>query len=313
MPLPQEFIEKSGLSEDTVTELNTVIDPLELDETQQTAFVNALSSANADFAQKYSGEANTNAEKILSGAATKVTTITGVERDEGEKLADFFVRAGQKHISSREEKLKVKEKELEEKIKNGDISEAAKKELTETQQKLEELQKKEAEFEEASELAQKYPELETKYNTLKIKNGFNSVKPSFPKEVNEYEAKAIWGEWEKSILEKYDIEFDEDGTAIGIDKSNPQKQKKLSDLLAKDEKIQSLLEGRNQDGLRSKPGGAKKIEGVPFDVPDDSAGTSKAISEYIINELKTPRISSEYPKKFAEFYKLITEKRQKTA
>lgn len=311
--LSKEFIEKTGLSEAQVTELNSFTE--KFDETQMTEFQKHFINYDAELRKKYDGTANQNAERILDGAAKKVEELTGIKREQGVKIADYFTLAGTKHISDREKKLKEKELELEEKIKNGNGDPVLKKEFEETKKKLDILLQKEASIDEIikGDYKNKYETLAKDNLTLKQNNAFASVKPSFPAEVNPYESAAKWKEFISGVQEKYTIEFNQDGEAIAIDKENQYKIVKLSDLVKADKEIIALATGRQQQGLgHKKP--SKNIEGVPFAIPTEATPEEiqKAIKDYLLNDLKLNIISPEYAAKFAEFNTKIRNP-QKTA
>jgi hypothetical protein len=80
--LTQEIIEKAGLTEDQLA----TIKPLG-------------ESYIADLKKGWDGKANSDAEGILNGAAVKVAEVTKVTRNQGEKIADYIVRAGNEHLS----------------------------------------------------------------------------------------------------------------------------------------------------------------------------------------------------------------------
>jgi hypothetical protein len=311
--LTPELIQQLGVKDDQVKDLNTFIETAKLTPEVEKVLHSGLLNLTAELKKTYDGTANENAEKILSGAAKKLTDVTGVQREQGEKYADFLVRASTKHMEAKEAKLKERQAELEEKIKNGNVSETVKKELEETKVKLQDLLKKEAEYEKIKPIAEKYPELEKNFNTMKITNAFGSVKPSFPDTVNSYEAAAKWGAFVEGINEKYNIEF-VDGKAKAIDKENSYKIFDLSELVAKDETIQALIKGRQQAG----PGFKKpeqKIEGIPFTIPENATSEEKqkAIREYLLNELKIPLHSPKFAEEFGKWNVLISKKQQKTA
>lgn len=316
--LTKEFIEKTGLGESQVTEINSFIEASKLDETQQTALQSHILTIDAELRKKYDSTANVNAERILDGAAKKVEELTGVKREQGQKIADYFTLAGTKHVSDREQKLKDREKVLEDKIKNGNVSETVANELAETKKKLNALLQKEASIDEIikGDYKTKYEKLVQDNENLKRNNAFASVKPTFPVEVNQYEADAKWKEFMNSVLEKYTIEFNSEGEPIAIDKDNQYKIVKLSDLVKADKEISALSQGRQQLGTGHKKGSVK-LDGIPFNVPENATPeeTQKAIKDYLLGELKLQFHEPEYAKKFAEFNALIHKAKnpQKTA
>lgn len=311
--LTKDFIEKTGLNEAQVTELNTFTE--KFDEAQVTELQKHFINYDAELRKRYDGLANTNAEKILEGAAKKVEDLTGIKREQGVKIADYFTLAGTKHVSDREQRLKDKEKELEEKIKNGNGDPILKKQLEETKTKLDALLQKEASIDEIikGDYKTKYETLVKDNQTLKVNNAFASVKPSFPVEVNPYEAAAKWKEFIDNVQQKYTIEFNPEGEAIAIDKDNQYKIVKLSELVKNDKEISTLSAGRQQQGMNHKKG-SQKLDGIPFAVPIDATPEEiqKAIKDYLLNEKKLSFQDPEYAKQFGEWNKKIRNP-QKTA
>jgi hypothetical protein len=316
MALTTEFIEKTGLAEGQVAELNTFIETSKLDATQENVLQNYILSIDADLKKKYDSKANENAEGILSGAAKRVTDLTGIQRNQGEKFADFLIRTSSEHLSKKEQALKAKEAELDLKIKNGDVSEVTRQKLDEVQKKLEALQQKEASIDEiiTGDYKNKYENLTKDHESLKEKTAFAYAKPSFPKEVNAYEAAAIWKEVQSEIKDKYSIEFDSEGEAMGVDKENKFKTFKLSEIVAKNEKIVALLKGRQQEGFNHKKFDVK-LEGIPFALPEKAtpADIQKAIKEYLLNEKHLVFTSDEYARAFADLNVKVRKEQQKTA
>lgn len=314
MALAKEVVEKLGLDETQATGLNSFIETHKIDEAGQKAFSDILISIDADNKKRYDGLANANAEAIIDGALKKVEELTGIKREKGVKAKEYLEMASTNYISGKESVLKQKEKELEKKIQNGDVSETVKKELEETKEKLDNLQKIEAEYAKIKDIPAKYDELSKNHTDMIHKNAFLSVKPSFPQEANQYEVSAKWKNFENETLKKYNIAFNENGEAIGIDKENQYKIVKLADLIKNDKELSELLTGRQQQGLNHKKITGKKLDGLPFEIHENSTSeeTQKAIREYLTNELKLKIHDPEYAKQFSDLntkiYKLKTQK-----
>lgn len=296
MEINKEFIEKYGLNDDAVKELTEIHN-------------NSLAEAKKEFEEKYKGEANKNAENILSGAAEQVAKTTGIKRNEGEKIADYISRSSSSFLSEQQSKLEKKQIEIDKKleeIKNSGGNEQLKEQLETLKTEKDELLKKYADFDSIATKAQKADELETQLNTLTKTTAFQSVKPTFPKEVNQYEAKAKWDEFQKSVLEQYNVVMDE-GEAICIDKENHHRTLKLSELVEKNEQIQELMQGRQQMGSGGKQEPiTTQIDGVPFKVPENAttAQRSAAIKDYLLQEGLSVT-SREYSEKFAQYNEAI--------
>jgi len=250
-------------------------------------------------------KANENAEGILNGAASKISEVTKVGRNQGEKIADYIVRASSEHLSSLQSDLTTKKAEYEQKLKDFKGDDATKEELQKAKDELDKAKQTLATFDEIKAKADKLEPLETEYKTMKLQIAFQSVKPNFPDTVNSYEAKAKWDDFVKGITDKNTIEL-VDGEAIVIDKENEHKRSKLKELVEKDEELTKLMQGRNQGGTGGKPTDKEKIDGVPFEVPKNASSEerSKAIKEYLLKD-GIAITSPEYSKKFAEYNSII--------
>jgi hypothetical protein len=248
---------------------------------------------------KVKQEGNQYAEGILSGAAKLVEEKTGVNRKQGEKLADFFSRTGETYLTTKQQELDQLKSSYEEKIKgvkDGDKLAA----------ELESYQKKVAELEPLQEYKSKYDELLGQHLTLKETTAFTSIKPRFPEGINEYEAEAKWNQFVSSVKEKYTIEM-VDGKALAVDKENKYKQKDLSELVKENQELTDLLSkdgNKGNDGkagFQAKPNPTTKIDGVPFEVPVKADSTTRAnlIREYLVKQ-GVSTISDDYAKRFKE-------------
>lgn len=256
----------------------------------------------------WDGKANENAEKIIEGAAKSIMDATGVVREQGEKVADYLKRAGGLHISTLKSEVEVAKAEYDKKIADFKGDSATKEELQKAKDELDKAKQQLAQFDSYKEKAEKYEPLENEYKTMKLQIAFQSVKPTFPDTVNQYEAKAKWDDFVKEVQEKWTIEL-VDGEAVCKDKENNYKVSKLKDLVQANEAITALLAGRKQDGMNSKEKELQKIEGVPFEVPKgaDTQERTKAIREYLLKQ-GIVLTSPDYAKQFAELNKKILAK-----
>jgi len=282
--LTQEIIEKAGLTEDQLA----TIKPLG-------------ESYIADLKKSWDGKANSDAEGILNGAATKIAEVTKVSRNQGEKIADYIVRAGNEHLSVKQTEFETAKSQYEQKLKDFKGDEATKAELDAAKTKLDAAQKRLAEVEPLVEKASKYDELATKYDTMKNQTAFYAVKPTFSSEANAFEVKARWQEFVDGVQAKYTIEL-VDGVAMGIDKENPHRQVKLSDLVEAEESLKPLITGRQQQGSGAKAAKSTKIDGVPFEINKEATNPEKyaAIADYLVTKEGLNKISKEYSERFKE-------------
>lgn len=287
MELEKEFIEKNGLSEDQVKAITEVASA-------------TLAEAQKAMEDKFKGEANTNAENIISGAAALVEKETGIKRSEGEKYADYLKRSGSEFTKGKSVEIDKLKADYTKKLAEFQGGDALKSELDTTKAKLDEALQKYADYDEVKAKAEKADEYDQQLSGLKLEVAFGKVKPTFPDTVNPFEAKAKWDEFQKGVLEKNTIEI-VDGEAVAIDKENKFKQTKLAELVAKDESLSELTKGRQQIGTGAKPVKKVTIEGVPFEVPEGATTAAKAIliREYLTKN-GTDIMDPTYAQKFAE-------------
>jgi hypothetical protein len=285
MALSEQFIQENNLTPEQVTKI---------DGFYSTEVIPELKKG-------WDGKANKDAEGILTGAAKYAAEKFGVtvEREQGEKYADYFQRISDLSMKSKLDAFSKKETELENKIKNFKGSDELKSQLEEFRTKNDDLLKKIATLEPLEGFDTKYKTAQEELDQLKLSIGFDHVKPSFPESVNKYESAAKWSEFKNSVLQGHNIEIT-DNIAYAIDKENPHKKVKLSELVDKDSVIQDLLKGRQQTGNGAFSIDAKKVEGIPFDVPVGLTNEqqSKLVAEHL--EKTIGKFHSDYSNQFRE-------------
>lgn len=267
MEFSKEFIEENKLSE------------------EQVKAVSEFGKAHiAELQKNWDGKANENAQGILDGAIQSIHQKTGfkLERNQGEKVADYLSRYTESFLDKKNGEIDGLKAEYEQKLKEFKGGDALKSELDKAKADLDEALKKYADYDELKEKAVKAEEYGQQLSGLKLEVAFDGAKPNFPDTVNPYEAKAKWEDFKSTILNEYNIEI-VDGEAVAVSKENQYKQSKLADLVAKDETIQALLEGRKQGGTGAKPAEGQVIDGVPFKVPKDADAKTRAklIRDYL--------------------------------
>jgi hypothetical protein len=273
--------------------------------------INGLTPLYTDhFANKqkeWDNKANENAEGILNGAVSKIVEVTKVTRNQGEKVADYIVRANETHLSTLKTELETAKSDYAQKLKDFKGDDATKAELQKAKDELDKAKQTLANFDEIKAKADKYDETSQALSGLKLQVAFQGVKPNFPDTVNPYEAKAKWDEFVKGVQDKYTIEL-VDGEAVCKDKENEYKTAKLSDLVSTNEDLTKLLQGRQQTGAGGKPIEKTKIDGVPFEVPKNATTDerSTAIKEYLLKG-GIAVTSPDYSQKFAELNTKIIE------
>lgn len=292
MEFTQEFIEANGLNEDQVKAVTGFV---------QTDIVPTLKKT---YDEEYKGKANENAEGILSGASKYAKEKLGVEieREQGEKWADYLQRVSETHFSSKEKALADKEKEYQDKLANFKGGDEYKAELDKIKGELDTYKKQVAELEPLRGIDEKYNETVSKLTNMQKEVAYGSVKPNFPETANQYEVEAKWNKFKNDIEAQYNIELI-DGKPFAIDKENVHKKVELASLVAANEDISSLTQGRSQKGTGAKPTDSISVEGLPFKVPKgaDSTELTKIVKEYVLNEVGSIT-SNAYAKKFQEYY-----------
>lgn len=306
MELTKEVIETHGLSDDQVTALNKF-------------GTDSEGILVADAKKGYEGKANEDAEKILHDATTSVAELTGVKHEDGVKVKDYFGLAFTGHSKSKMDELDVKGKELDAKIveaqKGG--NEVLAKEFTAIKDQLDNMKKKEAEFDRLNEggFEQKYLDKSKDYDTLTKGQAFLSVRPTFAKDVNTFEATARWEAFMKATDEKYHVKM-VDNVAKAIDKENEFKIIDLKDLVGKDAELSKLETGRQVDGPGASQTKKTRIEGVPFEVSEDAKSNNESRTEAIrkyLSEKGMHPTSAEYTKEFTKLNERILGINQKAA
>lgn len=263
----------------------------------------------ADTKKEYDGLANKNAEAIISDVSKGYATITGIERNEGEKFKDYFTRGWDSFSKTEKEKLATATADYEAKVKDFKGDEATANELIKAKEALDALKLSTVDFDKYKEDSEKYTTLSESNDKLKLEVSFGQVKPVFPETVNTFEADKKWQDFKANILKDNTIEL-VDGEATVISKENEFKTEKLKDLVAKDETLSALLQGRKQEGTGAKQGKLQKIEGIPFEIPEGADGNTiqKAIETHLV-EKGLAYESREFSIQFGKLYDKIREQK----
>lgn len=292
----EEFIQESGLTEDQITKVGGFL---------ESNFIPELKKG-------WDGKANENAEGILGGVHKSLTQKYGIEleRDQGEKWADFIGRYSDNALESKVTALTLKEKEIEGKLANFKGSDELKLKYEKTLSDLDLSKQKLAKLEPLEGLDLKYKEATDKLTNMQKEVAYSSIKPTFPSNVNKYEADAKWNEWKSVVESKFKIELI-DGKPIAIDKENEHKKISLSELLETDVNIKELLKGRQQSGNGARSAEMIEVEGLPFDIPKDLNPNDRAnmIREYLLKQ-GVDRLHANYGDKYAEINNKILNSRK---
>lgn len=290
MEFTKEFIEQHKLSDEQVK-----------------GITDSTNEQVAELKKSWDGKANSDAESILQGAIKYTQTQTGfsLDRQQGEKVGDYFTRFSDGYLSTQKTDLNKAKSDYEEKMKGIKGNETLSAEYEALKVANDDLLQKYANYDTLKEQADKAAEYGEQLSGLKLEVSFNGIKPTFPETVNKYEAKALWNEFKKDVLAKNHIEI-VDGVPMAVDNDNKHKIVKLEDLLAKNEPLNKLMEGRQQQGTGGSEANLKDIEGLPFQVPENADGKTRSelIKEHLAKE-GVSQISPEYATKFAELNRII--------
>lgn len=109
---------------------------LNLTDEQLNGLTPLLNDYIANVKNDFSKTANQNAEGILNGAALKVAEITKVQRNQGEKIADYILRANNEFNSSIKSDYESKKLDYETKLKEFDGAKGQKRNLKKQNQNL---------------------------------------------------------------------------------------------------------------------------------------------------------------------------------
>lgn len=292
MELNEEQVKEIGLSEEQVTKVKELTDTYE-----------------ADLKKEWDGKANTDAEAILDGVVAPLEELTGIKREKGQKAVPYLELASKNYFEGTRSTLERKQAELQKKIDEGGGDETIRAELEKANGLIDGYKQTEAKYAdyEKNDYKGKWEQANKDLEAQTDDVAFGSVKPAFPDNVNEYEAKGRWNEFINDTKSKFHIKK-VDKEWICIDKENEYKTIKLEQLVKDNEPISQLSKGREAKGT----GGKKQvdIEDVPFKLPENATPQERqrAIKEYLTNVRKLAITSNEYTKEFSDLNKKILEK-----
>lgn len=284
-----------------------VIESAKLSEEQVSAVKAYGESYVANIKKEYDTTANTNAEGILEGVVKSIQKKTGIEepRQQGEKYAAYLERVSSKVLETKQSELAKAKEDYEAKMKDFKGGDALKSEVEAAKKAYDDLQKQTADYADIKKKAEQFDEVSTKYSSLKVGTAFRDVKPPFPDTVNPYEAAAKWGEFEKGVLNDYDVEI-VDGKPMAISKENKHRIVPLESLVKENKDIQALAVGRQASGTgaAAEQGKTSEIEGVPFPITELAKTDTKERAKLIEAQLAKEGIAvhtKEYSLKFQDY------------
>lgn len=271
-----------------------------LTEEQVAAITSNVSNSFADFKktteESFKGVANDNAEQILKGAASAFVAKTGlqIERQQGEKYADFFDRGSKAYFES-------KEKDYQEKFKNLESNEGLKGEVEQLRTEKDTLLKKYADYDELKTKSSEYDSYKEENTKLTIDSAFSDAKPSFPDTANPYEVSSKYDNFKNRVLKEWDIKKLE-GKWTLINKENIHKTMLLTEAVAKDKEISELANKKTVGSGTEFVEKTVEVEGYgkfSAKAKTDSSVRASEIRDFLKEQGLNP-MSDAYAKKFAE-------------
>lgn len=247
------------------------------------------------------GLANKNADGIFNGAAEKLATLTGINKQEKEQYSSYFERLGTEWLpKASEQKLKEaneKARLAEEKFANHKGDETLKSELKKAQDELAKiptlLETKDNEWK------TKYNALENEHNTTKLTRALTDSMPKFDSNVNKFEIEAKQKNAIDRIKETYELSFDEKGNLIG---TKDYQKFLVSDLLETDNELKDLILIEQKQG---GGGSDDKTKTASLSIPEGTTKGSaqKIIEAYIISNESIDFLDDKFPVRFKELCK----------
>jgi hypothetical protein len=238
----------------------------------------------------------------FEGATKKIEKESGIARNHGEVASDYIARVNETAFSDLRTKAETKLAAAEQALLDASKDGASKEELTKLREDIKGFQTKAADYDKLVEddVVGKYATSKETIQSLQHELAFTNARPKFSDDVNTFEADAKWGQFvakanEMGSLEKVDKDW------VIIDKNNPAKVTKISDLVAKDETISGLINGRTQEGIGNTSTENVTVNGVPFELPKDATPTQRA--EAIRGYLKKEGLNTNMDSWGAEYSK----------
>jgi len=254
---------------------------------------------------EFLGLANKNADGIFNGAAEKLATLTGIQRDEKEQYSAYFERLSnewlptkaEQRILDAEKKANDKVLELEEKIKNHKGDESLKIELQKAKDELAKIPDLLSEKE--NEWKVKYDELETSSKSEKLNRSMADSMPKFDDNVNQFELAAKKKNAIDRISKAYELSFDENDKLIG---TKDYQKTLVSELLKNDEELKDLIlieQGQGGGG----EGSAKKLKTLAIPETIGKGAAQELIKIHIIKNENIDFLDEKFAVRFKELCK----------
>jgi phage terminase Nu1 subunit (DNA packaging protein) len=247
------------------------------------------------------------AEGIIDGASKLAEEKTGLKRNAGEKYADYLVRVSGEFLSKKEQDLLKIKSEYEEKIKGLSTDDA--------KAELDKYKKQVAELEQEKGYKEKYEGLFSKYENQKLSLAFGSAIPTELQTNQNKVVKATLDAVKNEILKTHNIEQNEKGEFIAIDKDNQYKITPLNELIKSNELIKELEgfgKAETKTGFTKEEKESVKIDGIDIKITKDMDDNqiSLAIRSHLLGK-GLDLLSREYSDKFVAMQKKIYESMNK--
>lgn len=263
--------------------------------------VTAIEAAYTVKEDELKGLANKNADGIFNGAAQKLATLTGINKEDKEQYSTYFERLGTEWLPEASKgkitAIEVERDEWKGKFENHKGDETLKADLLTAQNEVAKipdlLQAKETEW------SEKYNTLEKTSNTDKQERFIADAMPTFDKNANKFEIEAKKKNAIDRIKNNYELSYDEKGNLIG---TKDYQKTLFSDLLKNDEELKDLILTDQRSGGGGNAGTqTTKNLSIPENI--DKGAAQHIIKQYIITAEGIDYLDDKYPGRFKELCK----------
>lgn len=266
------------------------------------AQVTAIEAAYTVKETEFKGLANKNADGIFNGAAAKLATLTGINKEEKEQYSTYFERLGTEWLPEASKgKITTVEAERDEwkgKFENHKGDETLKADLLTAQSEVAKipdlLQAKETEW------SDKYSSLEKTSNESKLNRSISDSMPAFDKNVNQFELEAKKKTAIDRIKQNHELSYDDNGKLIGTKDYN---KTLFSDLLKNDEELKDLILIDQNSGGGGDADKNKKP--TTLSIPKDigKGAQQQIIKQYVITAEGINHLDPKFSPRFKELCK----------
>ena len=261
----------------------------------------AIEAAYTIKEEEFKGLANKNADGIFNGAAAKLATLTGIQKEDKEQYTTYFERLSTEWLSEASKgkitAIEVERDEWKGKFENHKGDETLKADLLTAQEEVAKipdlLQAKETEW------SDKYKTLETTHNSSRQERYIYDAMPKFDENVNQFELEAKKKNAIDRIKDAYELSYDEKGNLIG---TKDYQKTLFSELLKNDEELKDLiLIDQSSGGGGGSGGKTTKTLSIPENINKGAA--QQIIREYMSTVEKVDKLNDKYSERFKELCK----------